>query len=87
MIWLLRSISIHAAMVAIPACFVVLIAAVAIMGQMDQITQQNASLVQEASAAAASLEEQVDRLERAVSVFRLTGTMESAPPAPQGTRA
>ncbi|MGM0537389.1 MAG: methyl-accepting chemotaxis protein [Pseudomonadota bacterium] len=57
------------------------------VGQMDQVTQQNASLVQEASAAAASLQEQANRLERAVSVFRLTGTMESAPPTSQGMPA
>ncbi|SDN88613.1 methyl-accepting chemotaxis sensory transducer with TarH sensor [Halomonas shengliensis] len=43
------------------------------VGQMDQVTQQNASLVQEASAAAASLEEQASRLEAAVAVFRLAG--------------
>ncbi|MDX5432730.1 MAG: methyl-accepting chemotaxis protein [Halomonas sp.] len=43
------------------------------VGQMDQVTQQNASLVQEATAAAASLEEQASRLEQAVAVFRLSG--------------
>ncbi|MBF8222555.1 methyl-accepting chemotaxis protein [Halomonas sp. 328] len=41
------------------------------VSQMDQVTQQNAALVEEASAAAASLEEQANRLERAVSVFKL----------------
>ena len=39
--------------------------------QMDEVTQQNAALVQEATAAAASLEEQAQRLEQAVAVFRL----------------
>lgn len=39
--------------------------------QLDDVTQQNASLVQQAAAAAASLEEQASRLEHAVSVFRL----------------
>ncbi|EWH01963.1 hypothetical protein Q427_11290 [Halomonas sp. BC04] len=39
--------------------------------QMDQVTQQNAALVQEASAAAASLEEQAQRLERAMVFFKL----------------
>ncbi|WP_108446269.1 methyl-accepting chemotaxis protein [Halomonas denitrificans] len=56
------------------------------VGQMDQVTQQNASLVQEASAAAASLEEQADRLERAVAVFKLAeGERVTAPakPAPR----
>ena len=43
------------------------------VGQMDEVTQQNASLVQEASTAAASLEEQANRLEQAVAVFRLVG--------------
>ena len=43
------------------------------VGQMDQVTQQNAALVQEASAAAASLEEQANRLEQAVAVFKLLG--------------
>lgn len=41
------------------------------VSQMDQVTQQNASLVQEAAAAAASLEDQAKRLEQVVSVFRL----------------
>ena len=41
--------------------------------QMDQVTQQNASLVQEASSASASLEEQAQRLEDVVSTFRLPG--------------
>ena len=41
------------------------------VGQMDQVTQQNAALVQQASAAAASLEEQANRLEEAVAVFQV----------------
>lgn len=43
------------------------------VNQMDQVTQQNAALVQEAATAAVSLEEQANRLEQAVSVFRLAG--------------
>jgi len=39
--------------------------------EMDDVTQQNASLVEQASAAAASLEEQADKLTQAVSVFKL----------------
>lgn len=39
--------------------------------QMDQTTQQNAALVEESAAAAASLKEQATELVRAVSVFRL----------------
>lgn len=41
------------------------------VGQMDQVTQQNAALVQQASAAAASLEEQANRLEEAVAIFQV----------------
>jgi methyl-accepting chemotaxis protein-1 (serine sensor receptor) len=40
--------------------------------QMDQVTQQNAALVEESAAAAASLKEQADRLASAVAVFRLS---------------
>jgi len=39
---------------------------------MDQGTQQNAALVEESAAAAASLREQAERLTQAVSVFRLS---------------
>jgi methyl-accepting chemotaxis protein len=39
--------------------------------QMDQVTQQNAALVEEAAAAAASLQEQAGGLVQSVSVFRL----------------
>jgi methyl-accepting chemotaxis protein-2 (aspartate sensor receptor) len=41
------------------------------VGQMDQVTQQNAALVEQAAAAADSLQEQARRLADAVSVFRL----------------
>ena len=41
--------------------------------EMDNVTQQNASLVEEASSAAASLEDQAGRLTQAVAVFRLNG--------------
>ncbi|PWF23081.1 methyl-accepting chemotaxis protein [Corticimicrobacter populi] len=41
------------------------------IGQMDQVTQQNAALVEEAAAAASSLEEQARQLRQAVSVFRI----------------
>ncbi|MFD4838184.1 methyl-accepting chemotaxis protein [Achromobacter sp. NPDC058515] len=47
------------------------------MNQMDQVTQQNAALVEEAAAAASSLETQAERLQGAVSAFRL-------PPSVQG---
>jgi methyl-accepting chemotaxis protein len=37
--------------------------------QLDQMTQQNAALVEESAAAAASLREQAGRLEQVISVF------------------
>ncbi|NLP65672.1 methyl-accepting chemotaxis protein [Paraburkholderia sacchari] len=39
--------------------------------QMDEVTQQNAALVEEAAAAAQSLEDQASRLRAAVAVFKL----------------
>jgi methyl-accepting chemotaxis protein len=41
------------------------------VSQMDQVTQQNAALVEESAAAAASLEEQARALAQAVAVFKL----------------
>lgn len=43
----------------------------AAIGQMDTVTQQNAALVEQAAASAASLAEQAEQLRRAVTVFRL----------------
>ncbi|PLZ01242.1 methyl-accepting chemotaxis protein [Burkholderia sp. WAC0059] len=40
------------------------------VAQMDQVTQQNAALVEQAAAAASSLEDQARRLSASVSVFR-----------------
>ncbi|WP_165462366.1 methyl-accepting chemotaxis protein [Atlantibacter sp.] len=42
------------------------------VSEMDNVTQQNASLVEEASAAALALEEQAARLTEAVGTFRLS---------------
>ncbi|MDM0236313.1 methyl-accepting chemotaxis protein, partial [Variovorax sp. J2R1-6] len=39
--------------------------------QMDQVTQQNAALVEEAAAAAASLQDQAGSLSQVVGVFKL----------------
>ena len=47
--------------------------------QMDQVTQQNAALVEEAAAAAASLQDQAGSLSQVVSVFRIEGGASSAP--------
>ncbi|EAT2222609.1 HAMP domain-containing protein [Salmonella enterica] len=44
------------------------------ISEMDKVTQQNASLVEEASAAAASLEEQAARFTQAVDAFHLQDT-------------
>ena len=58
------------------------------ISEMDKVTQQNASLVEEASAAAASLEDQAARLTEAVGAFRLQGmgqarsSSKAAPVAP-----
>ncbi|MEQ9879750.1 methyl-accepting chemotaxis protein [Pectobacterium aroidearum] len=52
------------------------------ISEMDSVTQQNAALVQEASAAAASLEEQAALLTRAVATFKLSGHLSGAPSTP-----
>jgi len=58
------------------------------ISEMDKVTQQNASLVEEASAAAASLGDQAARLTEAVGAFRLQGigqarsSSKAAPAAP-----
>jgi methyl-accepting chemotaxis protein-1 (serine sensor receptor) len=56
--------------------------------QMDEVTQQNAALVEEAAAAAQSLEDQAAKLRQAVAVFHLdndspveTGSSRPAPPS------
>ena len=41
------------------------------VAEMDRVTQQNASLVEESAAAAVALEEQASRLTQAVAVFRI----------------
>jgi len=41
------------------------------VGQLDAMTQQNAALVEESAAAAASLKDQADRLVDAVNAFKL----------------
>jgi methyl-accepting chemotaxis protein len=50
------------------------------VGQMDDMTQQNAALVEQAAAAAASLQDQATQLSSAVSVFTL-----APPPAATGS--
>ena len=61
------------------------------VSQMDEVTQQNAALVEEAAAAAGSLQEQAQHLAEAVAVFRInagevidvSARQLSAPPAPR----
>jgi methyl-accepting chemotaxis protein len=48
------------------------------VGQMDDMTQQNAALVEQAAAAAASLHEQTVNLTRAVAVFQIEGAEPAA---------
>ncbi|MCG2585202.1 PAS domain-containing methyl-accepting chemotaxis protein [Massilia sp. TS11] len=48
---------------------------------MDQVTQQNAALVEEAAAAAASLDKEAQALMRSVELFRLAGVANTARPA------
>ena len=61
------------------------------IGQMDQVTQQNAALVEEAAAAAESLQEQSGQLAEVVSVFKLDGVQAPAarakPAAPRAVVA
>jgi methyl-accepting chemotaxis protein len=54
--------------------------------QLEKVTQQNAAMVEQATAASASLEEQAESLTRAVGSFKLAETRAAAPaearPAP-----
>jgi methyl-accepting chemotaxis protein len=53
------------------------------IGEMDAVTQQNAALVEEAAAAAQSLQEQSSQLEQTVSAFRLpSDAVQAGRPAP-----
>jgi len=55
------------------------------ISQMDEMTQQNAALVEQAAAAAQSMQDQAVELSRAVSIFRLSGN--NTPSAPIAKRA
>lgn len=50
------------------------------VSHMDEMTQQNAALVEEAAAAAESLQSQADQLTRSVALFRLDDSQEQAAP-------
>lgn len=56
------------------------------VGQMDEVTQQNATLVQQASIAAAAMEDQAGRLEDAVAIFRLARQGQTAAALPGAAR-
>ena len=51
------------------------------VAQMDDVTQQNAALVEEAAAAAESLEEQARNLAEVVALFRLHPEASASAPA------
>ncbi|NYE59308.1 methyl-accepting chemotaxis protein [Duganella sp. 1224] len=56
------------------------------ISQMDEMTQQNAALVEEAAAAAESMQEQAGLLSQAVSIFKLShdgGARRALAPAPR----
>ena len=53
------------------------------IGDMDQVTQRNAGLVEEAAAAAEALQQQAGMLAQAVSVFKLGGNAHIVLPAMQ----
>ena len=54
------------------------------VAQMDEVTQQNAALVEQAAAAAGSLEDQARRLTAAVDVFRTEASRASNAPGFHG---
>jgi len=54
--------------------------------QMDQVTQQNASLVEEAAAAAESMQDQAARLAQLVAVFKLDAQASGATVTPGATQ-
>ena len=52
------------------------------VGEMDNVTQQNAAMVEEATAAARSLAVEADALAREVARFKLDASFATRPPAP-----
>jgi uncharacterized phage infection (PIP) family protein YhgE len=56
------------------------------IAQMDQVTQQNAALVEEAAAAAESMQDQAAELANVVSVFKLGAGSAATNVAPVATR-
>ena len=56
------------------------------INEMDQVTQQNAALVEEASAAAEAMQEQAATLAGAVRLFKLDDAVQDHAPAPRALR-
>jgi methyl-accepting chemotaxis protein len=54
------------------------------IGQMDETTQQNATLVEQAGAAASALQDEAENLARLVSIFKLSGAAAASRPAGAG---
>jgi len=52
------------------------------IGQMDEVTQQNAALVEQAAAAAQSLQDQASNLAQVVSIFKLAQSLQGAASSP-----
>ena len=57
------------------------------IGQMDEVTQQNAALVEQAAAAARSLQDEAETLARVVSIFKLGAAAPAAPLTGSAVRA
>ena len=57
------------------------------INQMDEVTQQNAALVEQAAAASASMQEQAANLATTVAVFKLTHSMQAVATAKPAQRA
>jgi hypothetical protein len=57
---------------------VVFASVIGIFRQMDQVTQQNAALMEEATAAAESMQDQAANLAQVVGVFKLNGMQRAA---------
>lgn len=55
--------------------------------QMDEVTQQNATLVEQAAAAAESMQEQAQALIHAISIFRLSGSYSAPATVKRSNRA
>ncbi len=57
------------------------------VGQMDQVTQQNAAMVEQTNAASHTLAGDAENLSRLVGQFRMTGSAYAAPVQPQAATA